>query len=171
MHISIHRWCSGKESTYQFRRHKRHEFKSWVGRSPGGGNGNSPQYSCLENSLDKEAWWATVHGVAKSWTWLNTHNITDMWQSNREKREKKFGWCWPTTIKYFYTIYQIANPYCGLCCHQWLPNTHPECAKYYENTEKKINEVVPSLGMICPHRLFIASDRYLMYTTASLHGK
>ena len=33
--------------------------------SPGEGNGNSLQYSCLENSMDREAWWATVHGVAK----------------------------------------------------------------------------------------------------------
>ena len=38
------------------------------GRSPGEGNGNSIQYSCMENSTDREAWWATVHGVAKSWT-------------------------------------------------------------------------------------------------------
>ena len=37
-------------------------------RSPGEGNGNSLQYSCLENPMDGEAWWATVHGVAKSWT-------------------------------------------------------------------------------------------------------
>ena len=36
------------------------------GRSPGGGNGNPLQYSCLENSTDRGAWWATVHGVAKS---------------------------------------------------------------------------------------------------------
>ena len=36
------------------------------GRSPGKGNGNPLQYSCLENSMDRGAWWATVHGVAKS---------------------------------------------------------------------------------------------------------
>ena len=37
-------------------------------RSPGEGNGNPPQYSCLENPMDRGAWWATVHGVAKSRT-------------------------------------------------------------------------------------------------------
>ena len=37
----------------------------WV-RSPGGGNGNSLQYSCLENSMNKGVWWATDHGVSKS---------------------------------------------------------------------------------------------------------
>ena len=36
------------------------------GRSPGEGNGNPLQYSCLENPADRGAWWATVHGVAKS---------------------------------------------------------------------------------------------------------
>ena len=41
------------------------------GRSPGEGNGNPLQYSCLENSLDRGAWWATVHGVAKSQTQLS----------------------------------------------------------------------------------------------------
>ena len=46
------------------------------GRSLGEGNGNPPQYSCLENSMDRGAWWATVHGVAQSWTqlkWFSTH--------------------------------------------------------------------------------------------------
>ena len=38
-----------------------------LGRSPGGGHGNPLQYSCLENPMDRGAWWATVHGVAKSW--------------------------------------------------------------------------------------------------------
>ena len=36
-----------------------------LGRSPGEGNGNPPQYSCLENSMDREAWQATVHGTAE----------------------------------------------------------------------------------------------------------
>ena len=40
------------------------------GRSPGEGNGNPFQYSCLENSMDRGAWWATVHGVAKNQTRL-----------------------------------------------------------------------------------------------------
>ena len=37
------------------------------GRFPGEGNGNLLQYSCLENSMDRGAWWATIHGVTKSW--------------------------------------------------------------------------------------------------------
>ena len=43
---------------------------SGSGRSSGGGNGNPLQYSCLENPMDRGAWWATVHGVAKSRTRL-----------------------------------------------------------------------------------------------------
>ena len=41
------------------------------GRSLGEGNGNPLQYSCLEKSTDRGAWWATVHGVAKSQTQLS----------------------------------------------------------------------------------------------------
>ena len=37
-----------------------------LGRSPREGNGNPFQYSCLENSMDRGAWWATVHGVTKT---------------------------------------------------------------------------------------------------------
>ena len=42
-----------------------------LGRSPGEGNGTPLQYSCLENSMDQGAWWAAVHGVAKSQTRLS----------------------------------------------------------------------------------------------------
>ena len=38
------------------------------GRSPGEGHGNPLQCSCLENAMDRGAWWVAVHGVAKSWT-------------------------------------------------------------------------------------------------------
>ena len=42
-----------------------------LGRSPGGDHGNPLQYSCLENPMDRGAWWAAVHGVAKSRTQLS----------------------------------------------------------------------------------------------------
>ena len=42
-----------------------------LGRYPGAGNGNPLQHPCLENSMDRGAWRATVHGVAKTWTWLS----------------------------------------------------------------------------------------------------
>ena len=42
-----------------------------LGRSPGEGNGNPLQYSCLENPVDRVAWQAIVHGVAKDWTRLS----------------------------------------------------------------------------------------------------
>ena len=46
-----------------------------LGKSPGGGNGYSLQYSCLEKSMDRGAWWATVRGVAKSWTELSAQHV------------------------------------------------------------------------------------------------
>ena len=46
------------------------------GRFPGEGNGNPLQYSCLENTMGRGAWWATVHGVTKSWTQLSTRTHT-----------------------------------------------------------------------------------------------
>ena len=48
------------------------------GGSPGEGNGNPFQYSCLENSMDRGVWQATVHGVAQSWSWLSDWHLT--WQ-------------------------------------------------------------------------------------------
>ena len=42
----------------------------------GEGNGTPLMYSCLENAMDRGAWWAAVHGVAKSWTWLSNFTFT-----------------------------------------------------------------------------------------------
>ena len=50
---------------------RRHEFHPWIMKIIGVGNGNSLQYSCLENSMDRGAWRATVHGIIRSWTRLS----------------------------------------------------------------------------------------------------
>ena len=54
-----------------------------LGRSPGEGHGDPIQYSCLENPMDRRAWWATVHGIMKSWTRLKWLSI--MQQLSQEK--------------------------------------------------------------------------------------
>ena len=60
-----------------------------LGRSLGKGNGNPLQYSCLENHMDRGAWWATAHGVAKNQTRLNMHvtfaeRIGILWERTKE---------------------------------------------------------------------------------------
>ena len=67
-HFGLPRWLSGKESTCNA---GDTGLIPGSGRSPGGGNGNSLQYSCLENPMDRGVWWATVRGVAKSLTRLS----------------------------------------------------------------------------------------------------
>ena len=61
-------WLSGKESACNEGDSGEAGSIPGLGRSPGGGHGNPFQYSCLENPKDREAWWVTVHRVAKSWT-------------------------------------------------------------------------------------------------------
>ena len=58
--------ASGKELECQCRRHKRRGFDSWVRKMPWRRNGNSLQYSCLENPMDRGAWRAIVYRSAKS---------------------------------------------------------------------------------------------------------
>ena len=67
--------ASGKEPACQCRRGDVGSIPSW-GRSPGEGNDNWLQYSCLESPMDRGVWEATVHRVPNSWTrlkWLNMH--------------------------------------------------------------------------------------------------
>ena len=68
------------------------------GRSPGEGNGNPLQYSCLENSLEGAAWWATVHGITKSQTrlsddtqWRNRHREQTYGHGEREGEGEMYG--------------------------------------------------------------------------------
>ena len=62
--------ASGKEPAYQCRRHKRRGFNPWVRKDLWRRASNPLQYSFLENPMDKGAWQATDHGVAKSRTQL-----------------------------------------------------------------------------------------------------
>ena len=66
-------WISGKERTCQCRRLG---FNPWVGKIPWRRKCNPLQCSCLENPMDRGAWWATVHGVAKSRTGLSSYTLT-----------------------------------------------------------------------------------------------
>ena len=82
LHKRLPRWLSGKASTCQCRRHRRLEVWSLgLEDSPWEGNGNPLQYSCLENPVDRVAWWDTVqvsprvrHDWSK-WTHTHTHSV------------------------------------------------------------------------------------------------
>ena len=88
-----------------------------LGRSPGGGNGNPLQDSCLENPMDRGACWATVHGVAKSQTWLslqtqqnnnNNNNKRKVWLILWEKKAGKRNYLWEWMNVTFYKDFKVA---------------------------------------------------------------
>ena len=80
-----------------------------LGRSPGEGNGNPLYYSCLGNPTDREFWWATVHGVTKSGTWLCNQTTTTTWKDMFKVNPlgKWRLWFWPKPAR--------PKPTCTLC--------------------------------------------------------
>ena len=67
-----------------------------LGRSPRGGHGNPLQYSCLENPMNRGAWWATVHGITQSQTWLkqlSTHACRQSWWKKHKVGSGQIYWC------------------------------------------------------------------------------
>ena len=70
----------------------------WWGRSPGGGNDNPLQYSCLENSMDRGVWQVAVHGVVKSWTWLTN------WAYIAVHKNSSFSKCLPTLVIFCFFV-------------------------------------------------------------------
>ena len=62
------------------------------GRSPGEGNGNPPQYSCVGNPMDKVTWWATAHGVAKeSDMTYQLNNSNKIYRENKARKRKQIA--------------------------------------------------------------------------------
>ena len=68
--VGLRWWLSGKESASNAGAAGDSGLIPGSGRSPGEGNAKPLQYPCLENPMDREAWWATVHSVSSSWTRL-----------------------------------------------------------------------------------------------------
>ena len=84
---------------------------SGSGRSPGEGNGYLLQYSCLENPMDREAWWATVHGVTKGRTQLK--QLTGGWLVWWVVRKPKSKWS-SSYSQNLTRIFQIECSTCGM---------------------------------------------------------
>ena len=82
----------GSDGTESARNAGDPRFNPWVGKTPGEGNGNPLQYSCLENSLDRGAWRATAHEHTKSWTQpSNFHFFFFFLRMNKVYFQGKFG--------------------------------------------------------------------------------
>ena len=87
--LGLPQWLRGKESACSAAATGETGLMPGSGRSPGGRHGNPLQYSCLENSMDRGAWGATVHGVTKSRTQLNrlsTHAHTVLLQDKLKRK-------------------------------------------------------------------------------------
>ena len=89
------------------------------GRSPEEENGNPLQYSCLENPMDRGAWWATVHRVTKSRTWLSDFNSLHFTKSNDWYRVgKALGW-WRQRLRH-HTLRRLQGNIFSCLFEFWL---------------------------------------------------
>ena len=117
-----------------------------LGRSPGKGNGNPLQYSCQGNPMDRGAWWATVHGVAKSRTRLSdfTHKVNPIivlecllgifWSKRRQ---------FSSEIAFLYSLcLSILTVNFEMTMNRWLSPQHPEHSMNFLMCEKWINRVL-----------------------------
>ena len=73
-------------------------FNTALGRPPGEGNGNPLQHSCLGNTMDRGAWWATDRGVPKNQTRLSTHAIQSWVKIQENVTLSSRSWYWASRI-------------------------------------------------------------------------
>ena len=116
-HWAVHaeglpRSLSSKEPTWQCKTHRRLGSIPGSGGSSGVGNGKPLQYSFLENSMDREAWQATVHGLAKSWTQINDWAHTCPWGSSVQMAENRQS---------YHTVWQVS---CEGCTQKEAKDPH-----------------------------------------------
>ena len=137
------RWLSNKESACNA---GDPSLIPGSGRSSGEGNGNPFQYSCLENPMDRGAWWATVHGVAKSWTRLSTHVV---WSSTS------------CTVFFFFLKMCLMFVYLCLVAPGNLPNpgiepSLPHCRRILYQLSHKGNLQMVSAALKLEDNCFLA---------------
>ena len=107
--------ASGKEPTWQHRRHKKCRFSPWVGKIPWRRHGNPCQYSCLEDPMDRGAWQATVHRDAQSRTQLK--------QFSMHTHVTLMNWPWCATVGEGQT--KSLQPHSLFLCHREHPQPEP----------------------------------------------
>ena len=93
------RWPTDKEFAFLCRRCRKAGLITGSGRSPGGGNGNPLQNSCLENSMDRGDWWAAIPRVTKNQTWLNDLACMHILSMDQKlSKSSKSGASWASLI-------------------------------------------------------------------------
>ena len=103
---------------------------------PGGRHGNTLQYSCLGNPMDRGAWWATVHGVAKSWTRLSDFTFTFHFHALEKAMSTHssiHAWRIPWTEKPG-ELQSMGSQRVG---HDWHKHTHTPLAFNWGNLKQK----------------------------------
>ena len=113
------------------------------GRSPGGGHGNPLQYSCLENSMDGGAWWATVHGLAKSRTQLSDFQFRPVHSRSR--------------------VWLFATPWTAPCQASLFLTNSRSLLKLMS-----IESMMPFNRLILCHSLFLIPSTFQVLTTIYL---
>ena len=110
------------------------------GRSPGRGQGHALQYSCLENSMDRGAWWAMIRRVAKSWTppkGLSMHTRIGHW------------WIWGMfrflSFHSMMALWMVGT--CMFSFHSSLIPSHPQKSLHYVRAWQSLHGGVVSRGL------------------------
>ena len=105
----------------------------------GGGNGNPLQYSCLENPMDRRAWWAAVHRVAKSQTWLSDLTFTFHFHALEKKmaaHSSVLAWRIPGQGSLWAAVYGVTQSRTWL---KWLSSSSSSNPIHYSYLENPMN--------------------------------
>ena len=115
IYMWLPRWRSAKESACQCRRCKRRGLDPGTGSSPGEGNGNPLQYSCLKNLMDRGAWQATVQGVVR---------IRHNWETEHASTHTHTHTHTHTTHTHIYIKFGIQTRFINSKYNTWVIHSH-----------------------------------------------